>query len=176
MKPFSFIIFIVTISTVSFCQSRTLIISTEGIDSLKIGMEHHAVEKIVGAKLRRYVPDSLLTKFSALFPPPSSLISYFECDYKGLKLILVFFGYSRLDIISPILSSGIVETNTGIKVGMCKSEFLDICTRTKTYKSFLINKDACFFSDGNEQKFNSLFAIFTNSLVTAIGVKRMAGD
>ena len=174
MKRLFTFISIFSFSISSYSQTNSIVISTDGIDSIKIGMSRKHVEAVTATKLKPYLQlDSVLNPFIQY----SRENKYYECDYKGLKLLLTFWWGSRLDIISTLPGLSIIETKTGIRVGTCQSEFDEICASTKSYCSYLTTKEGCFISDekeGREQ--NSMFVMFKNSIVATIGVRRMVGD
>jgi len=177
MKLIYFLISFIFFTATSFCQNKTLIISNNGIDSFKIGMGKRAIEKLLDAKLRPYIlPDSISNSSHGIWPN-NKYHSYYECNYNGADLIFVFFEHIlRLDLIVQLSGSQIVETSTGIKIGISESEFINICMRNKCSYGFLLNKKACFFSDRNDSDARKIFVIFSNAVVSSIGVVLGAHD
>src|SRR3954453_2818809 len=104
------------------CQNVKLTISTQGIDSLKIGMSEMQVKKVIGGELKPYINPN---------PDPSTEV--FTCNYKGVELHLVFLKYTRnekkessLFSMAPAVKGSLVETNTRIKTGISENEFIKI--------------------------------------------------
>src|SRR5437868_902035 len=87
------------ISLFANCQTQTksLLISTNGVDSIKIGMSRPDVEKVMGTKLKPYIlPDSILRSQDAAMIKNSckDCNENLICNYKGVELLLTFFRYT----------------------------------------------------------------------------------
>jgi hypothetical protein len=184
------------ISFFASCQTPTksLLISTDGVDSIKIGMSKPDVEKVINTKLKPYVtPDSILkNQDSAMMKDACKDCSEnLVCNYKGVELLLTFFRYTmhqksdfELVAITPSSTQPVVETRDGIKVGITEKEFIDICKKNK-YKcdfdgynlTIDLQKRGCFFTDNlNEQTSKVLMITFSNGIATSLSVVNMIGD
>lgn len=182
----------------SSCQTNTdikpLLISTNGIDSIKIGMSKPDVEKIIREKLKPYrTPDSILKNLdtSMMKNACKDCSENFICNYKGVELLLTFFRYTmyqksdfELVAITPTSTFPVVETKGGIKVGITEKEFIEICKKNKfkyNFGSYNLTIDlqnrGCFFTDNlNEQTAKILIIKFSNGVATSLAVVNMIGD
>jgi hypothetical protein len=180
------------------CQTKTqtipLLISTSGVDSIKIGMSKPDVEKVINANLKPYMtPDSILTnQDTAMMKNDCKDCSEnFACDYKGVELLLTFFRYTmyqksdfELVSITPTSKLPLVQTKGGIKVGITEKEFIEICKKEKYKYDFDsynltidLQKRGCFFTDNlNEQTAKILMITFSNGIATSLAVVNMIGD
>jgi hypothetical protein len=171
-------------------QTKPLLISTNGVDSIKIGMSKPQVENIINAKLKPYIiPDSILKNQNtermknACKDCSENLI----CTYKGVEFLLTFFRYTmyqksdfELVGITPISTLPVLETKTGIKVGMKEKEFIDICKKNKYDYNFMgidEKSKGCFFSDNLDKESAKVLMInVSNGVITSLGVINMIGD
>ena len=188
--------FLSFISLLASCQTPTksLLISTNGVDSIKIGMSKPDVEKAINAKLKPYIaPDSILkNQDTAIMKNACKDCSEnWICNYKGIELLLTFFRYTmyqksdfELVAITPTSTQAVVETKGGIKVGITEKKFIDICKKNK-YKydfdsynlSIDLQKRGCFFTDNlNEQTAKVLMITFSNGIAASLAVVNMIGD
>jgi hypothetical protein len=180
------------------CQTpaKPLIISTNGVDSIKIGMSKPAVEKVINAKLKSYVtPDSIQKKqdTAILKNACKDCNESFTCNYKGVELLLTFFRYTmyqksgfELVAITPTSTLSVVETKGGIKVGITEKEFIVICKKNKYkyyFNSYNLTTDlqnrGCFFTDNlnlGEQTAKVLMIRFSNGIAISLAVVNMMGD
>ena len=171
-------------------QTTPLLISTNGVDSIKIGMSKLQVENITNAKLKPYIilesilknPDTAMMK-NACKDCSENLIF----NYKGVEFLLTFFRYTlyqktdfELVGITPTSTLPVVETKTGIKVGMKENEFIEICKINKYPYNFMDidekNKE-CFFSENLQNESAKMLMIrVSNGIITSLGVINMIGD
>jgi hypothetical protein len=180
------------------CQTNTeikpLLISTNGIDSIKIGMSKPDIEKVIGVKLKPYIlPASILKNQDTIMMKNvcKDCSENLVCNYKGVELLLTFFRYTmyqksdfELVGITPTSTLPVVETRGGIKVGITEKEFIDICKKNKYKYDFDsynltidLQKRGCFFTDNlNEQTAKVLMVTFSNGIATSLAVVNMIGD
>jgi hypothetical protein len=180
------------------CQTKTqtkpLLISTNGADSIKIGMSKPQVENVINAKLKPYViPDSILIKQDTAMTKNAckDCNENLICDYKGVELLLTFFRYTmyqksdfELVAITPTSTLPVVETKGGIKVGITEKEFIEICKKNKykyDFDSYNLTIDlqnrGCFFAGNlNEQTGKLLMIKFSNGIATSLAVVNMIGE
>jgi hypothetical protein len=184
------------ISLFASCQTpvKSLLISTNGVDSIKIGMSKPDVEKVINAKLNPYLTsDSILKNQDTTIMKDAckDCSENFVCNYKGIELLLTFFRYTmyqksdfELVAITPTSTQPVVETRGGIKVGITEKEFIGICKKNKYKYDFDsynltidLQKKGCFFTDNlNEQTSKVLMITFSNGIAASLGVVNMIGD
>lgn len=171
-------------------QTKPLVISTNGVDSIKIGMSKPQVENIINAKLQPYIiPNSILkNQDTAMMKNACKDCSEnLICNYKGIEFLLTFFRYTmyqktdfELVAITPTSTLPVVETKTGIKVGMKENEFVEICKKNKYPYNFMDideKNKGCFFSDNLEKESAKMLMIKVSSgIITSLGVINMIGD
>jgi hypothetical protein len=180
------------------CQTpaKPLLISTSGIDSIKIGMSKPTVEKVINARLKPYItPDSIQKKqdTAMLKNACKDCNENFTCNYNGVELLLTFFRYTmyqksdfELVAITPTSTLPVIETKGGIKVGTTEKEFIAICKKNKYkyhFNSYNLTIDlqsrGCFFTDNlnlDEQTAKVLMIRFSNGIATSLAVVNMIGD
>jgi hypothetical protein len=186
------------VTLLASCQTNTeikpLLISTNGIDSIKIGMSKPDIEKVIGIKLKPYIlPDSILKNQDTTMMKNvcKDCSENLVCNYKGIELLLTFFRYTmyqksdfELVGITPTSTLPVVEARGGIKVGITENEFIDICKKNKYKYNFDsynltidLQKRGCFFTDNlNEQTAKVLMITFSNGIATSLSVVNMIGD
>ena len=171
-------------------QTKPLLISTNGVDSIKIGMSKPQVENIINAKLKPYIiPDSILkNQDTAMMKNACKDCSeILTCNYKGVEFLLTFFRYTmyqksdfELVCITPLLTLPVVETKAGIKVGMKEKEFIEICKKNKYAYNFMGidgKSKGCFFSDNLDKESAKVLMInISNGVITSLSVINMIGD
>ena len=176
MKVFFLFVLIHLTSQVE-CQNVKLTVSTQGIDSLKIGMSEMQAEKVIGSALKPYIsPDAKQST-----PDPNTDV--FTCTYKGVELHLVFTKYTRnekkessLFSIAPTSKASLIETNTGIKTGISENEFIEICKKNNyTYESLPDENNRIYLLSDNFDKTSKyrMFIMIKDSVVTSLGVADM---
>ena len=157
------------------CQNAKLTISTQGIDSLKIGMSEMQVEKVMGVELKPYIVPKQSTS--------DSNTEVFTCNYKGVELHFVFVKYthnekkqSSLFSLAPTSKVSLVETNTGIKTGISENEFIEICKKNNyTYELLADENNRSYLFSDNLDKTSSyrMFITIEDSIVISLGVADM---
>ena len=171
-------------------QTKPLVISTNGVDSIKIGMSKLQVENITKSKLKPYImPDSILkSQDTAMMKYTCKDCSEnLICNYKGVEFLLTFFRYTiskksdfELIGITPTSTLPIVETKTGIKVGMKDSKFIEICKKNKYAYNFMDidgKSKGCLFSDNFDKEPTKVLVIkLSDGVITSLSVVNMVGD
>ena len=169
-------------------QDTKLILSSNGLDSVKIGMSIPEVERVIAGKLRLYVlPDSIpLLKDSAIRAAMCKDCSrIFTGIYKGVEVQWTFFRFTMykqtdFELVSIGSNSPLVHTKTGIHIGITEKVFKDICTRN----NYLVADEhtdkkgkVYLFSDVRDDNSSKLLmAEFTNGMMKSLMVANMIGD
>jgi hypothetical protein len=158
-------------------QHTKLIISTAGIDAIKMGTAEKQVEEIIGTALKPI-------DTTAQQKDPS--VDRFTCQYKGVDLAMGFIKYmlegkkqTVLVSIAPTSAMSSIETKTGIKTGISENAFIDVCKKNN-YPYTVLGADekskTYFFFDNSAVKIPyRLFIIIENGSITSLGVMNMSG-
>jgi hypothetical protein len=175
-------------------QLKPLLISPNGVDSIKIGMTKSEVEKITRVNLTPYnfVDSSTLNQDTSLRAHERQYaIERLTCNYKGVELILTFFRYTmrqksdfKLVSIVPASHNAVVQTKSGIKTGITIDDFVANCKKNNYWYSFenysmslATNMQGCFFTDNvHDKTARVLFITFSNGIAKSLGVLNMIGD
>jgi hypothetical protein len=159
-------------------------LSSNGLDAIKLGMSTTEVEKAIGGTLQPDTPDSAAQKDSTLC---KECTQYYKCKYKDLTLALTFFRHTmyeksdyELAAIAAFPASALVRTKSGIATGMSEKEFLDNCTGNG-YRFAKMGADkknsGYFFSVSlNMKSSKMLCATFTDGVLTQLMAVNMIGD
>ncbi len=162
--------------TKTYSQCENLKITQCGVDSLRIGMWKWDVEKLIGTKLE---PDTLYNlmpeskKFVSSYRKDEKFNVWYKCSYKDVDFDLCFSPSSTLSTILPLGNSKIVETTSGIKVGVDINTFVKICKEYNYNYSFYTTNDKALFRDC-ENFDERILVKFTNSIITAICAETIA--
>jgi hypothetical protein len=186
----SFLAFLLFLLSCADSQTTGLVISANGLDSIKIGMKKMEVEKVLGTPLEPYIsstsgisdPDSIVTTWGC-----ENCTEKYICKYKTVTFLLTFFRFTlykhtdyELAGISSVPPSTLIHTKSGIRIGISEMEFIAICKKNKyPYNEMPIddNSKAYVFTDElHEHSGKALMAKFSGkNLVNLIAV-HMIGD
>jgi hypothetical protein len=172
------------------CQNAEFEISTDGLDSIKIGMSIGEVEKVVKVPLEVYNGststikdhDSAITAWGGC----KNCTPKYICRYEGVTLILTFLKpkhYQHPDYelvaISQEPPTSLIHTKTGIKVGISEDKLIEICKRNNyPYDKTAIdsNTNGYLFSDRlNRYSGKTLIARCSNKRLVDLLVINMIG-
>ncbi len=178
--PFFLIILSIKVNS----QNNKLIISTNGIDSIKIGMQKFEVEKVIGNKLKvSGIPD-LLNQDTAMKPTRNE--EYFTCKYKGANLVLIFFRFtlhkkSDFELVGIIPTpNSLIETEKGIKIGVSEKDFIAICKKYDYPYSQMSGDENSMnyvFSDNKTKDSSKIFLVsISKGKIISLSIMNMIGD
>ena len=184
------LLIIVLVNYQTNAQTNPLLISTNGVDSIKLGMSKLQVENIVKSKLIPYSTfDSIIKNQDTTLMKNAcnNCSEYLICNYKGVEFVLTFFRNImsqkhdfKLVGISPTSELPVIETDTGIKVGMKENKFIKICKKNKYpyYFSNIDNKNKGYlFADNlNNESSNLLMIKVSSGIITYLSVIDMSGE
>lgn len=177
MKVFLYVSFLF-LTLCASSQNKKLIISADGIDSIKIGMSKIEVEKSINSKLQPYINhDSGFKKqdTAKINVTCEDCMGIFTCNYNGAELSLIFF-HAELVSISSLLTSSFIETKTGIKVGITEEALIANCKKNYKYKLIDIdeNSKGCYFSENlNSESAKAMFVRIDKGIVTSLSVAKL---
>jgi hypothetical protein len=172
------------------CQKDGFEISTNGLDSIKIGMSKGDVEKVLKTSLQFYDgststikdQDSAITKWGC-----NNCTQKYIVRYGTINLLLTFFRFTlykqtdyELAAISSVPPSTLIHTKAGIKVGISEDKFDEIC-KNNGYSiqemGLNVDKTAYIFSDGLDKNSSKGIVVqFQNGRLVDLLVINMIGD
>lgn len=179
MKKLIYFFFLLS-SLIAKAQDEKIIISNNGIDSIKFGMTKAEVEKIINAPLN---------KVTLPYPDAHSHdslgeIENYSMNYKKIPFMLMFSKDQsedsvKLTFVMPLYSSSHFETKDGIKKGMSVKDFLSLCQKNNyPYKVLVeINNIASYkFSDDPQSSKKNISVFFKDGVLISMTLDNISPE
>jgi hypothetical protein len=163
-------------------QDKKIIISQNGIDSIKIGMTEIDAQKLLNNQLSPYkVPNiTYYPQNTALDSTNKYLKKTYTCIYNKIRLILIFYRTLqdettdfKLVGIMPVTGQNYIETTSGIKLKMTEKELVQLCTNYKyTYTTVSINNfsKTYYITDDTKGASKKLIVLIKNGYIASFAI------